>query len=364
MKKTPLYNRHLALGGKIIDFGGWAMPVQYSNVIEEHNTTRMKAGLFDICHMGEIEVKGPGAFELLQWVLSRNIEGQAVGQLKLSVITNENGGIIDDLTVYKFGQDHYMIVTNAGTKDKDLSWIEKQKKEKDFSDVEIVDISDQTGKLDIQGPLSQMILQKLTANDLNTLKYYYAMKTKVMDVPALVSRSGYTGEDGFEIYTDSRKIGEVWDELLKIGEDFGLKPAGLGARDTLRLEAGMMLYGNDMDETITPLEVVYGWVTNLEKNFVGSTALRQMKEKGLSRKLVGFEMEDRGIARHGYKVFKEGREIGIVTSGTFTPTLQKAVGFAFIPAGYSEQGTEIFIVIRDHQAKARIVGLPFYRRKK
>jgi aminomethyltransferase len=340
------------------------MPVQYSNVIEEHHATRMKAGLFDICHMGEIDVKGPGAFELLQWVLSRNLEGQAIGQLKLSVITNEKGGIIDDLTVYKFDQDHYMIVTNAGTKDKDFSWIEKQKKEKGFSDVKITDISDQKGKLDIQGPLSHMILQKLAANDLNILRYYHSMNTKVMNIPALVSRSGYTGEDGFEIYIDSRKIGDVWDELLKIGADFGLKPAGLGARDTLRLEAGMMLYGNDMDETITPLEVVYGWITNLEKNFVGSTALRQLKEKGLNRKLVGFEMEDRGIARHGYKVFKEGREIGIVTSGTFTPTLQKAVGFAFVPAVYSEQGTEIFIQIRDHQAKARIVRLPFYRREK
>jgi len=364
MKKTPLYDRHLTLGGKIIDFGGWAMPVQYSNVIEEHQATRMKAGLFDICHMGEIEVKGPQAFELLQWVLSRNIDGQAIGQVKLSVITNENGGIIDDLTVYKFDQDHYMIVTNAGTKDKDFSWIEKQKKEKGFSDVNIADISDQTGKLDIQGPLSQIILQKITESDLNPLRYYHSMNTKVMNMPALVSRSGYTGEDGFEIYADSRKIGEIWDELLKIGAGLGLKPAGLGARDTLRLEAGMMLYGNDMDETITPLEVIYGWITNLEKDFVGSAALRQLKEKGLSRKLVGFEMEDRGIARHGYKVYKDDREIGIVTSGTFTPTLQKAVGFAFIPAAYSEQSAEIFIQIRDHQAKARIVGLPFYRRKK
>ena len=364
MKKTPLYDRHLALGGKIIDFGGWAMPVQYSNVIEEHNATRTKAGVFDICHMGEIEVKGAQAFELLQWVLSRNIEGQAVGQLKLSVMTNENGGIIDDLTVYKFDQGHYMIVTNAGTKDKDFTWIEKQKKEKGFSNVEITDISDQTGKLDIQGPLSQKILQKVTSDDLDTLRYYHSMNTKVMNFSALVSRSGYTGEDGFEVYADSRKIGEIWNELLKIGADFGLKPAGLGARDTLRLEAGMMLYGNDMDDTITPLEVVYGWITNLEKDFMGSNALRQMKEKGISRKLVGFEMEDRGIARHGYKVFREDREIGIVTSGTFTPTLQKAVGFAFVPMAFSEPGTDIFIQIRDHQAKAQIVGLPFYRRKK
>jgi aminomethyltransferase len=364
MKKTPLYEHHLALGGKIIDFGGWAMPVQYTNVIEEHQTTRMKAGLFDICHMGEIEIKGPQAFDLLQWVLSRNIVEQAVGQIKLSVITNEQGGIIDDLTVYKFDRDHYMIVTNAGTKDKDLSWITKQKEIKGFSDVHITDISDQTGKLDIQGPLSQMILQHIAVDDLVPLRYYHAMSTRVMSFPAIVSRSGYTGEDGFEIYANSEKIGYIWNKLLEIGADFGLKPVGLGARDTLRLEAGMMLYGNDMDETITPLEVVYGWVTNLEKDFVGSTALRKIKEGSLHRKLVGFEMEERGIARHGYKVFKEGREIGEVTSGTFTPTLQKAVGLAFVPISSSEPGTEIFIQIRDHHARARVVGLPFYTRKK
>lgn len=364
MKKTPLYDRHLKLGGKIIDFGGWAMPVQYTNVIEEHQATRMKAGLFDICHMGEIEINGPQAFHLLQWVLSRNIEGQAIGQVKLSVMTNESGGIIDDVTVYKLDRDNYMVVTNAGTKDKDLSWIEKQKKERGFADVQITDISDQTGKLDIQGPLSQMILQNITADDLAPLRYYHVINTKVMNIPALISRSGYTGEDGFEIYADSKKIGEIWDKLLEIGADFGLKHAGLGARDTLRLEAGMMLYGNDMDETVTPLEVVYGWVTNLEKDFVGSAALKQLKEKGLVRKLVGFEMEDRGIARHGYKVFKDGTEIGEVTSGTFTPTLQKAVGFAFVPVSLSNPDTEFFVQIRDHHAKARIVGLPFYKMKK
>ena len=185
-----------------------------------------------------------------------------------------------------------------------------------------------------------------------------------MKIPALVSRSGYTGEEGFEIYTESRRIGEIWDKLLEIGTGRGLKPVGLGARDTLRLEAGMMLYGNDMDETITPLEVVYGWVTNLEKNFAGSSALKRLKEKGLAKKLVGFKMEDRGIARHGYKVFKDATEVGVVTSGTYTPTLQKAVGLAFVPVPYSRPGTDIFIEIRDHHARARIVELPFYRRQK
>ena len=364
MKKTPLYDRHLALGGKIIDFGGWAMPVQYSNVIEEHQATRMKAGLFDICHMGEFEVNGPQAFDLLQWVLSRNLEGQDIGQIKLGVMTNEHGGIIDDVTVYRLGRENYLVVTNAGTKDKDFSWIEIQRKAKGFSDVQVTDISDQTGKIDIQGPLSQAILQNFTAADLAPLHYYHAINTKVMNIQALVSRSGYTGEDGFEIYADSRRIGEIWDKLLEIGKDFGLKPAGLGARDTLRLEAGMMLYGNDMDEMVTPLEVVYGWLTNLEKDFAGSAALRKLKENGLTRKLVGFEMMERGIARHGYKVFNDGGEIGVVTSGTFTPTLQKAVGLAFVPISYNKPGTEIFIQIRDHLAKARIVGLPFYKRKK
>ncbi len=364
MKKTPLYDRHIALGAKIIDFGGWAMPVQYTNVIEEHNATRTKAGLFDICHMGEIEVKGPQALDLLQWLLSRNIGGQAIGQIKLSVLTNEKGGIIDDVTVYRLGERHYLIVTNAGTKDKDLSWIETQRKVRGLSDVEIVDNSDRTGKIDLQGPLSQTILQNIAFDDLAPLTYYHAKDTKLMNIRALVSRSGYTGEDGFEIYAESRRIGEIWDKLLEIGAPSGLKPVGLGARDTLRLEAGMMLYGNDMDETITPLEVVYGWVTNLEKDFVGSSALKELKEKGLTRKLVGFEMEERGIARHGYKVFKDGTEVGVVTSGTYTPTLQKAVGLAFVPVLCSTPGTDILIQIRDHHARARIVGLPFYRRPK
>lgn len=364
MKKTPLYDRHVALGARVIDFGGWAMPVQYTNVIEEHKATRERAGLFDICHMGEIEVRGRQALELLQWVLSRNIEGQNVGQIKLSVMTNEKGGIIDDLTVYRLGKDHYMVVTNAGTKDKDLAWIINRRNEKGLSEAHVTDISDRTGKLDIQGPLSQKILQHIITEDLTGLKYYHAMNTTILNNPTLVSRSGYTGEDGFEIYADIRKIGDIWDKLLEVGVDDGLKPVGLGARDTLRLEAGMMLYGNDMDETITPLEVVYGWVTNLEKDFMGSAALRKMNQDGLTRKLVGFEMEDRGIARHGYKVFIEEKEAGEVTSGTFTPTLQKAIGLAFVPVSYSEPGTEISIRIRDHHAKARIVNLPFYKRGK
>lgn len=362
MQKTPLYDRHVKLGAKIIDFGGWAMPVQYTGVIEEHRTTREAAGLFDICHMGEIDVKGTGSFALLQYVMSRNLEDQKAGQMKLSILPNKQGGIIDDLTVYKFREDYYRLVTNAVTKDKDLKWIGKIKDEKGFQNVELIDITEDTGKLDLQGPLSEGILQQLMKDPLAPLGYYHSMETKVADELAIVSRSGYTGEDGFEIYVSAGKIGKVWDALLEAGRPAGIKPVGLGARDTLRLESGMMLYGNEMCETVSPFEVVYGWVTNLEKDFIGCDALRRQKEEGVKKKLVGFEVSDRGIARHGYKVFKEGREIGEVTSGTFSPTLQKAIGLAFVPAECREPGTSIDIQIRDSLAKARVAPLPFYKR--
>jgi aminomethyltransferase len=363
MKRTPLYERHIDLGARMIDFGGWDMPVQYAGVIEEHRTTRKAAGLFDICHMGEIDVIGPSAFELLQLVISRNLEGQKIGQMKLSVITNEKGGIIDDLTVYRLAEEYYRLVTNASRTDIDYRWVLKIKEEKGINDVQVIDATDETGKVDIQGPRSQEILQKITADDLSPLKYFYSIKSRILDIPALISRSGYTGEDGFEIYTNAGRIGEVWDSLLEAGAEHGLKPVGLGARDTLRLECGMMLYGNDMNESTTPFEVVYGWITDLNKNFIGCENLRRQKETGVEKKLVGFEMVDRGIARHGYEVVKNGREIGEVTSGTFAPTVNKAIGMASVLVDYKEPGTEISIRIRNKEAKARIVSLPFYKRQ-
>jgi aminomethyltransferase len=358
MKKTPLYERHLSLGAKMIDFGGWLMPVQYTNVIDEHHATRIHAGLFDICHMGEIDIKGPQAFALLQRAVSRNLEKQATGQMKLCVLTNEQGGIIDDLTVYKLEDDHYMLVTNAACKDKDLQWLQTLKKSEGFSRVEIADRTEALGKLDIQGPQAQEILQSLAEANLTTLKYYHCLNTTVAGIPSLVSRSGYTGEDGFEIYTAGEKTGVVWDRLLGAGA--GLKPVGLGARDTLRLEAGMMLYDHEMNESVSPFEVTYGWIIDLEKKFIGHDVLIGQKKIGVSRKLVGFEMTDRGIARAGYKVLKYGSEIG--TSGTLAPTLNKAVGLAFVPAVYTEPGTEIDIQIRERHAKAKVVKLPFYKR--
>ena len=363
LKKTPLYEKHLALKAKIVDFGGWAMPVQYTNVIDEHKATRGAAGLFDICHMGEIEVKGPQAIELLQLVLTRNLADQIPGQVKLSALLNETGGIIDDLTVYKLGENSYMLVTNATPKDRDWDWINSIKKEKRF-DCTLEDVSDVMGKLDLQGPRSEEILQKLTEADLKTLRFYHFCKSHVAGVPAIISRSGYTGEDGFEIYAKADVIGNIWDKLMITGAPLGMKPAGLGARDTLRLESGMMLNGQDMNEAVSPLEVPYSWIVDMNKEFIGKAALMAKKNSGGGNKLVGIEMTSRGIARHGYKVFYNQQEIGIVTSGTFSPTLNKAIGLAFVDAACGAPDTQVAVAIRDTMTEAKIVKLPFYKRQK
>lgn len=363
MKKTPLYEKHVDLHAKIIDFGGWAMPVQYTNVIEEHKATRNAASLFDICHMGEIKIKGPQAFDLLQLALTRNLQNQEIGQIKLSVLLTADGGIIDDLTVYKLDSDYYMLVTNAATRDRDWQCLNNLQKDKGF-DCTLEDISDTTGKIDLQGPYAQNILQTLTSYDLKNLRYYHFMELKVLGKPAIISRSGYTGEDGFEVYAPAKIISDVWDKLLQAGANFALKPAGLGARDTLRLEAGMMLNGQDMTDTVTPLEVPYGWLVDLDKEFIGATALKALKQSGIKKKLVGLEMTGRGIARHGYKVFHDNKEVGLVTSGTFAPTLNKAIGLAFVDIGFSASDTEFSIAIRDSMCPAKVVKIPFYKRGK
>lgn len=364
MKKTPLYERHLDLGATMTEFGGWTMPVQYTSVIDEHRTTRTRAGLFDVCHMGEIEVRGPQALELLQRVMSRDLSKQRAGEMKLSAITNEKGGIIDDVTVYKRGEEYYMVVTNAATREGDLNWILQARQDRGLEKAIVTDRSDAFGKVDIQGPLAESILSEIVEGDLPALRFYHAVDTRVAGMRALVSRSGYTGEDGFEVYAEAGRIGEIWDILMRIGDPHGLKPAGLGARDTLRLEAGMMLFGHEMCQTVTPFEVIYGWITDLDKDFIGRDALKKQKESGVRKKLVGFELVDRGIARHGYPVLAGGEKIGEVTSGTFSPTLGKAIGLAFVPVQHKEPGTELEIEIRNQRAKAKVVALPFYRRKK
>jgi len=339
------------------------MPVQYTNVIDEHRTTRNAAGLFDICHMGEIEVKGPQALDLLQLVLTRNLAEQTTGQVKLSALLNEEGGVIDDLTVYKMDDNYYMLVTNATPRERDWQWINNIQKDKKFN-CELKDISDNTGKLDLQGPRSEEILQKLSATDLKNLSFYHFCRTHVAGFEAIVSRSGYTGEDGFEIYALSNVIGPIWDKIMTAGIESGLKPCGLGARDTLRLEGGMMLNGQDMDETVSPLEVPYSWIVDTQKEFIGSAALKAKQKNGIKKKLVGIEMTGRGIARHGYGVFRGGKEIGIITSGTFSPTFEKAIGLAFIDIDFSALDTQIDVAIRDTMTSAKIVKLPFYKRSK
>lgn len=363
MKKTPLYEKHLALNAKVIDFGGWAMPVQYTNVIDEHKATRASATLFDICHMGELEVKGPGALDLLQFVLTRNLADQKTGQVKLSALLNDQGGIIDDLTVYKMSDDFYLLVTNATTREDDFLRTQSILNSKKF-DCRIEDVSDKTGKLDLQGPRSEEILQALTPADLKTIRFYHFIESQVAGVQAIISRSGYTGEDGFEIYAAAEKIDVIWDELMAAGENTGLKPAGLGARDTLRLESGMMLNGQDITKEINPLEVPYGWLVDWNKEFAGKPALIDLRARGISKKLVGLEMTGRGIARHGYKVLCGGKEIGVITSGTFSPTLNKAIALAFVDVDFSTPDTEMTVAIRETLASAKVVSIPFYKRQK
>ncbi|HQK99129.1 MAG TPA: glycine cleavage system aminomethyltransferase GcvT [Smithellaceae bacterium] len=363
MKKTPLYEKHVSLGARMIDFGGWLMPVQYTSLMDEHQAARQAAALFDICHMGEIRVTGPGAFDLLQYALTRDLAGQKNGQIKLSALLTDEGGIIDDLTVYKMGDETFLLVTNATTREADFSRVSALRDEKGF-DCRIEDASDQTGKLDLQGPAAEAILQTLTDADLHNIRFYHFAETSVAGVPALVSRSGYTGEDGFEIYAAADSTGRIWDALMKAGEPRGLKPAGLGARDTLRLEAGMLLNGQDITTSVCPMEVPYAWLVAWEKDFAGRPALDERKRRGIARQLVGFEMVGRGIARHGHPVLNGSREIGVVTSGTFSPTLQKAIGLAFLDSSSAAPATPLAVRIREHEIPAKIVPLPFYKRKK
>lgn len=257
-----------------------------------------------------------------------------------------------------------MVVTNAATQEGDMAWLLKAKEDFGIAGAVLTDRTDTVGKVDIQGPLAEKILSEIAEGDLPGLRFYHAMETRVGGMNALVSRSGYTGEDGFEVYAQAGRIGEIWDLLMHIGEPYGLKPAGLGARDTLRLEAGMMLFGHEMGETVTPFEVPYGWITDLDKEFIGRAALKKQKEEGVRRKLIGFELVDRGIARQGYSVLAAREKIGEVTSGTFSPTLGKAIGLAFVPVRFKDPGTEIGIEIRGRRVRARVVALPFYRRRK
>ncbi len=360
LKQTPLNAVHRQLGAKMVPFGGWDMPVQYSGILDEHKAVRGAAGLFDVSHMGVIEFRGPAALEAVQGLTSNDASRLQVGQVQYSALTTEAGTFVDDLTVYKVADDRYMVTVNASNIDKDFAWIRDRTK----GNVQVRNLSDETALLAIQGPKAVEILQKLTPLNLPAIKYYWFALGKVLGQDAVVSRTGYTGEDGFEVYLKPKLAAALWNALLEAGKPFKVLPCGLGARDTLRLEAKMALYGNDIDDKHTVLEADLGWIVKLEKgDFIGKAALTKQKAQGVKRKLVGFEMTGRGIARSHYKILKGGKEFGEVTSGGPAPWLNKNIGLGYVAVAHSAIGTEFEILIRDNRVSARVIQTPFYKRK-
>jgi aminomethyltransferase len=366
LQQTPLNAAHRQLGGKMIDFGGWDMPVQYpAGVIEEHLRTRTAAGLFDVSHMGEIHVDGRDAIAFVNHLTTNDVTKLVDGQAHYSALTTPQGTVIDDLLVYRFGEEKLFLVVNASTQDKDWEWISSHKK--DF-DVDLRHASVEYCQIAIQGPKAVEILQKLTSTNLSEIKYYHFANGEVDGVPSILSRTGYTGEDGFEVYADAGKAEQLWNKMLETGNygaTDGILPCGLAARNTLRLESAMSLYGNELSDEITPLEANLGWICKLNKGeFVGREALQRQKEAGLKRKLVGFEMIDKGIARDHQDVYINGEKAGLVTSGSPAPFLKKNIGLAFVPTEFANVGQEIAIDVRGKQLKAQIVSTPFYKREK
>jgi aminomethyltransferase len=361
LRKTPLHSVHRESGAKMVPFGGWEMPVEYSGLIAEHLAVRKAAGLFDVSHMGEFEIEGERALVFLQRVTANNVAKLVDGQAQYSALTLENGAPVDDVIVYRRGEGRYLMVVNASNREKDWKWLTSQKKE----EVALRDRSDDFALLALQGPRAQEILQRVTSLDLPKIAFYHFAEGTVGDEPALVARTGYTGEDGFEIFVAPDQAEGLWRRLVEAGKGAGLLPAGLGARDTLRLEAKMCLYGNDIDETTTLVEAGLGWIVSLEEakgDFNGRAVLQAQKQQGAARKLVGFEMTGRGIARHGYPVQLEGGATSEVTSGSYAPFLQKNIGLVYVPAAKAAVGTEFTVGVRDRQVPARVVPTPFYKR--
>jgi aminomethyltransferase len=363
LRRTPLNAVHRESGAKMVPFGGWDMPVEYSGLIAEHMAVRTAAGLFDVSHMGEFEVSGPGALAFLQRVTSNNVAKLVDGQAQYSALPMPSGAPVDDVIVSRKAADRFMLVVNASNIEKDFRWLQQQGPK----DCELRDRSDEFALLALQGPKSPEILQPLTAVDLAGIKYYHFADGAVDSIPATISRTGYTGEDGFEILVPADRADGLWRRLIEVGRDKGLVPTGLGARDTLRLEARMCLYGNDMDETTTLVEAGLGWIVSLDEakgDFIGRSVLEPQKKNGTGRKLVGFEMTGRGIARHGYPVSLHGKVVGSVTSGSYAPFLQKNIGLCYLPADHSAVGSELEIDIRGRLVPARVVSTPFYKRAK
>lgn len=363
LKRTPLFDTYTQYGGKTIDFGGWDLPVQFSSIKEEHEAVRTKAGLFDVSHMGEIFVKGSESLAYLQQLVTNDVSKLKVNQTQYTTMCYENGGVVDDLLIYRLDEEEYLLVVNAANIEKDFAWMLEHK----IDGVEITNASDDFALIALQGPLAEEVLQTLTTADLSAIKPFHLQSdVEVVGHKSIISRTGYTGEDGFEIYASNDAVVEQWNAILEAGKDKGVIPCGLGSRDTLRFEACLPLYGQELSDSISPLEAGINFVVKLnkEEDFVGKAALAAQKEQGVSRKSVGIEMIDKGIPRHGYKVFAGDQEIGEVTTGTQLPMTKRNVGLALIDAKFAELGTELEIEVRNRRSKVSVVATPFYKRSK
>lgn len=362
LKHTPLFDSYAKYGGKTIDFGGWDLPVQFSSIKAEHEAVRTKAGLFDVSHMGEIFVEGSESLAYLQKLVTNDVSKVAINQTQYTAMCYENGGVVDDLIIYRLDENRYLLVVNAANIEKDFEWMLSQL----FGDVAITNHSHEFGQLALQGPLAEEVLQQLTTVDLHDIKPFRLKQHVVINgFDTLVSRTGYTGEDGFEIYASNEATVALWDEILTTGEAKGVVPCGLGARDTLRFEACLPLYGQELSSSISPLEAGINFVVKLNKeDFNGKAALVAQKENGLPRKSIGIEMIDKGIPRHGYKIFKENEEIGEVTTGTQSPLTKRNIGLALIKSEFAVVGQELEIEIRNRRLRVKTVETPFYKRQK
>lgn len=365
MRQTPLIGQHRASGAKLVDFAGWEMPIHYSGVVDEYYTVRSHAGLFDVSHMGRVRVAGAGAVSFLQRVTTNDVGTLAVAQAQYSMVCNENGGIKDDVFVYRLASNEFLLCVNASNREKILSWLQSHLVQD--KTVRLEDRSAELSQVAVQGPKSRELLMSLGVTEIERLKLHHSCDRTIGGLPCLLARTGYTGELGYEIYIGADKVGLLWDQLVDKGQALGLKPAGLGARDLLRLEMGYLLYGNDMGEDTTPLEANADWTVSFQKGgFIGSQALLAQKQAGVVRRFVAFELVEKAVPRHGFRILdpSDSQPIGDVTSGNLSPLLQKGIGLGYVPVRFAEPGCSILIEIRDKRVPARIVKPPFYRRKK
>ncbi len=360
LRRTPLFDRHVALGARMVEFGGWEMPVQYSGIVDEHTAVRTAAGLFDISHMGEVEVKGPDALPFLQNLCTQDVAAIGEGLANYSLLCRPDGGIVDDIFIYNL-PDGYLVVVNASNTEKDFAWMLDHIQ---GYDVELTNISDRASMLALQGPRAEAMLYAAADVDASAIPFHGVTTGMLLgDIPAIIARTGYTGEDGFELFIDDDNAARLWDGLLALGAEAGIKPCGLGARDSLRFEACLPLYGHEINDDINPYEAKLGWAIKLDKGeFVGSEALRQIKAAGVTRKLAGFELTERGIARGGYELRSlDGSRIGEVSTGMPAPTLGKNIGLGLVPTALASEGSEFAVVVRERPVRARVVKTPFYK---